>query len=72
MVAALGGRLGAYRDAGADDAALADALKRNLWRGEAIGDDAVAYVIARIRQLEAGLAATPAAALADGEWEARL
>ena len=33
MVAALGGRLGAYRDAGADDAALAEALRRNLWRG---------------------------------------
>ncbi len=72
MVAALGGRLGAYRDAGADDAALAEALKRNLWRGEAPGEDAIADVIARIRRLEAGLAATPAAALAAGQWEATL
>jgi len=72
MVAALGGRLGAYRDAGADDAALAEALKRNLWRGEAPGDDAIAEVIARIRRLEAALAAVPAAALAAGQWEARL
>lgn len=68
MVAALGGRLGAYRDAGADDAALADALRRNLWRGAPIGDDAVAYVISRIRQLEAQLAATTVAALAVGDW----
>lgn len=72
MVAALGGRLGAYRDAGGDDAALAEALRRNLWRGAAIGDDAVAHVIGRIRRLEARLAATPAAALAAGEWETAL
>jgi cytochrome b pre-mRNA-processing protein 3 len=70
MVAALGGRLGAYREAGADDAALAEALRRNLWRGAAIGDDAVTYVIAQIRRLEAQLAATSAARLAAGEWEA--
>lgn len=70
MVSALGGRLGAYRDAGADDAALAEALRRNLWRGAPIGDDAVAHVIARIRRLEARLAATPAAAFAAGDWEA--
>jgi cytochrome b pre-mRNA-processing protein 3 len=72
MVSALGGRLGAYRDAGADDAALAEALRRNLWRGAAPGEDAVAHVIARIRRLEARLAATPAAALAAGDWETSL
>jgi cytochrome b pre-mRNA-processing protein 3 len=69
MVAALGGRLGAYREAGADDAALAEALKRNLWRGAVIGDDAVGYAIAHIRRLEARLAATSAAKLAAGDWE---
>jgi cytochrome b pre-mRNA-processing protein 3 len=72
MVAALGGRLGAYRDAGTDDAALAEALRRNLWRGAPIGDDAVAHVIARIRRLEARLAATPAPALAAGAFETSL
>jgi cytochrome b pre-mRNA-processing protein 3 len=72
MVAALGGRLGAYRDAGADDTALAEALRRNLWRGAPIGDDAVAHVIARIRRLEARLAATAAPALAAGDWETGL
>lgn len=70
MVAALGGRLGAYRSAGADDSALADALQRNLWRGAPIGTEAVAFVIARIRQLEATLAAAASASLASGNWEA--
>ena len=67
MMAALGGRLGAYRDAGADDAALADALRRNLWRGEAVRDDAVAWVVAEVRRRAAGLAARPYARLAAGE-----
>lgn len=66
MVAALGGRLGAYRDAGADDAALGQALRRNLWRGAPVSDDAVAWVIAAVRRLAARLAATPLDALATG------
>ncbi len=66
MVAALGGRLGAYRDAGADDVALAEALRRNLWRGAAVSDDAVAWVIAAMRRLAARLAATPLDRLAAG------
>jgi cytochrome b pre-mRNA-processing protein 3 len=69
MVAALGGRLGAYRDAGADDSALAEALRRNLWRGAEVAEDAVAFVVARVRRFEALLAATPGAALASGHWE---
>jgi cytochrome b pre-mRNA-processing protein 3 len=40
MMAALGGRLGAYRDAGRDVAALRAALVRNLWQGEDPGDAA--------------------------------
>jgi cytochrome b pre-mRNA-processing protein 3 len=36
MVAALGGRLGAYRDSRTDDVAFAVALRRNLWRGEPV------------------------------------
>jgi cytochrome b pre-mRNA-processing protein 3 len=74
MMAALGGRLGAYRDAGAnattydagDDAALAVALRRNLWRGEPVNDDAVAWVVAEARLLAAGLAAAPYARIAAG------
>ncbi len=66
MVAALGGRIGAYRDAGDDDAALAEALRRNLWRGAAVPADAVDWVVAAVRRLAARLAATPAADLIDG------
>lgn len=64
MVAALGGRLGAYRDAGAyatiespnDDAALATALRRNLWRAAPADDDAVAWVVAEVHRVAARLA----------------
>ncbi len=66
MMAALGGRLGAYRDARADDAAMATALRRNLWKGEAVDDDAVDWVVAEARRVAAGLAATPFAALTTG------
>ena len=66
MMAALGGRLGAYRDAGSDDAALATALRRNLWRGEPVVDDAVAWVVAEARRIAAGLAAAPYATIAAG------
>ena len=66
MMAALGGRLGAYRDARGDDAAMAEALRRNLWRGEAIADDAVAWVVAESRRLGGRLAALPYATLAAG------
>lgn len=40
MMAALGGRLGAYRDAGMDADALRTALVRNLWQGEDPGEAA--------------------------------
>lgn len=66
MMAALGGRLGAYRDAHRDDAAMAEALRRNLWRGEAISDDAVAWVVAESRRVAGLLAALPYATLAAG------
>ena len=66
MMAALGGRLGAYRDARGDDAAMAEALRRNLWRGEAIADDAVAWVVAESRRVAGRLAALPYATLAAG------
>jgi cytochrome b pre-mRNA-processing protein 3 len=66
MMAALGGRLGAYRDAGADDAALAVALRRNLWKGAGVDDDAVAWVVAEARRLAAGLDAVPLAQLVEG------
>ena len=66
MMAALGGRLGAYRDAGTDDAALATALRRNLYRGEPAGEDAVAWVAAEARRIAADLAAAPYPTIAAG------
>jgi cytochrome b pre-mRNA-processing protein 3 len=70
MMAALGGRLGAYREAGADDDALSSALARNLWRGKPPGDDALGWVTAEARRLQARLAATPFATLHSGGWPA--
>ena len=70
MMAALGGRLGAYREAGQDDAALSAAMAKNLWRGGAVNPDALAYVVAEARRLAARLAPLSASALAAGEWPA--
>ena len=55
MMGALGGRLGAYRDALTAQADLGDALVRNLYRGEAPGDEALDYVTAAIKRLHSGL-----------------
>lgn len=67
MMAALGGRLGAYRDARGDDKAMAEALRRNLWRGAPVTDDAVAWVVQEARQLASQLANRPYAALVQGQ-----
>jgi cytochrome b pre-mRNA-processing protein 3 len=67
MMAALGGRLGAYRDARGDDAAMAEALRRNLWRGAPVTDDAVAWVVQEASQLACQLASRPYAALVQGQ-----
>lgn len=66
MMAALGGRLGAYRDARHDDAAMAIALRRNLWKGETVDTAAVDWVVAEARRVAATLAATPYADLGAG------
>lgn len=68
MMAALGGRLGAYRDAGSDDAALALALTRNLWRNQPPAPDALAWVTAETRRLQARLQSASYAALTAGDW----
>jgi cytochrome b pre-mRNA-processing protein 3 len=66
MMAALGGRLGAYRDSRADDAAFAEALRRNLWRGAPVDDAAVEWVVAEARRVAGRLAQTPLAAITAG------
>lgn len=59
MIAAMGGRLAAYRDALADSKALEEALVRNLWRGEPGPDAKPALVAERMRAIAARLTATP-------------
>jgi cytochrome b pre-mRNA-processing protein 3 len=66
MMAALGGRLGAYRQ-GLADGSLGDALVRNLYRGQAPDPAALAHVEAALRTLHADLAAMPADRLIAGE-----
>lgn len=57
MMSALGGRLGAYRDAGEDAAALEDAVRRNIFRDEPPSDEAVTSVAARLAAFRGALAA---------------
>ena len=49
MVSALGGRLAAYRPALSGEDDLADALRRNLYRGEAPSAEALAHVESALR-----------------------
>ena len=69
MMGALGGRLGALREAfaGGD---LDGAIERNIFRGASPGATAVGAVRSGLMTLRDRLAATPAAALIGGEWPA--
>lgn len=71
MMAALGGRLGAYRAGLAPDAPAGDtleaALVRNLYRGEQPAPAALAHVADRLRAIHRAAAATPVARLEAGE-----
>jgi cytochrome b pre-mRNA-processing protein 3 len=58
MMAMLGGRLGAYRE-GLAQGDLKPALVRNLYRGEAPGDAALAHVEAELLALRDSLAGVP-------------
>lgn len=58
MMAAMGGRLAAYRDVIGDQAALEEALLRNLWRGAAGPDARPALVADRMRAIAGRLGAT--------------
>lgn len=55
MMAAMGGRLSAYRAAIGDRTALEEALVRNLWRGESAADAKPALVAARMQAIAARL-----------------
>ena len=56
MMAAMGGRLGVYRDAIGDGAELERALLRNLWRGEAGAEARPALVAERMQAIAGRLA----------------
>jgi cytochrome b pre-mRNA-processing protein 3 len=50
MMSALGGRISAYRAALAGEADMADALRRNLYRGAPVTDTALAHVEGALRE----------------------
>lgn len=66
MMAALGGRLGAYRQAGDDPAAMIGALERNLWRGEDAGSANKAAITRRLLAWRESLATLSAQDLRAG------
>jgi cytochrome b pre-mRNA-processing protein 3 len=71
IMAAMGGRLGAYRDALGPDApvgALDAAMLRNIWRGNATEDSDPAYVAREARTLYANLLAIAPPKLITGAW----
>jgi cytochrome b pre-mRNA-processing protein 3 len=49
MMSALGGRISAYRAALTDEADLAEALRRNLYRGAEVSEQALAHVEGALR-----------------------
>jgi cytochrome b pre-mRNA-processing protein 3 len=59
MLAALGGRIGAYRDGMESDEALSEALVRNLYRGIPPEPAALTAVTERMKLLEAELKIAP-------------
>lgn len=59
MVGALEGRLGAYRAAFAGTEPLRDALVRNLYRGEAPGDETLIWMENAVSALNAHIDAVP-------------
>jgi cytochrome b pre-mRNA-processing protein 3 len=68
MLEAFGGRLGAYRTAFADPAAMLAAVQRNIYRGDSdIPEAAARFVTARLLQLHAQLANSGFAALRAGQ-----
>lgn len=70
MMSALGGRLGAYRDAATAGSAEAwdAALARNLWRGDVPAEPAHGWLVGRVAALAAAITATPLDRLVAGEW----
>jgi cytochrome b pre-mRNA-processing protein 3 len=67
LMSALGGRLGAYREALAGEGDLHLAVRRNVFRESPPSEEVVPVVAERLRALHARLAGVPHAALLAGE-----
>lgn len=67
MMGALGGRLAAFREARAQGAGLAAAVRRNIFHEAPPDEAAVDWVAARLERFAEALAARPPAALLAGE-----
>jgi cytochrome b pre-mRNA-processing protein 3 len=67
LMSSFGGRLEAY-GLGLDAGQAAEPLTRNLYRGEKPGDQSLAWVLARIGAIEAGLTTCPFTELKQGAW----
>jgi cytochrome b pre-mRNA-processing protein 3 len=67
MMGALGGRLGAYRDAAEDDEAFNGAVRRNIFRDAPPSDEAVAAVAGRLARLRGALAGVSLGDLLSGK-----
>ncbi|HEX8063521.1 MAG TPA: ubiquinol-cytochrome C chaperone family protein [Allosphingosinicella sp.] len=70
LVGALGGRLGAFREALGGGADLELVVRRNVYRDVPAPDSQIAWVEARLRAIEARLAATPMEPLLAGTFPA--
>ena len=67
IMGALGGRLGAFREAFAGSAELDAAVLRNVFRDAAPSDEARRFVVDRLRTIESGLRSVPLDRLLGGE-----
>ena len=67
MMGALGGRLGAFREALGDEAAFRGAVRRNVFHEAPPSEEALAFVGGRLQRFHDGLAASEARALIEGK-----
>ena len=67
LMSALGGRLGALRDARAGDGGFEPAVRRNIFHDSPPNDEALAFVTGRLAAFSAALDARPLGALLAGE-----
>lgn len=67
MMGAVGGRLGAYREALASGSSLEPAVRRNIFHDNAPSDDAVAWVSKHLQAFHESLQKQPVESILDGD-----